>query len=162
MAKSTTLILCVLIIIFSTTVNSVSFEKKLRLSNIIHKSCLTLGWPYVGIKTVIVDPLSLELRVAYCTGTTYGGLRGYYELAYNNRLRGGVLAEIGATGFTREKFSGNGGVVGMAVYGEYFVLNNIGVTLDFGPAYIDLTDKDGYRSSGLEWVINTGLSWYFR
>ena len=65
--------------------------------------------------------------------------------------------------FKGDESDGIGTALGIFAGLEYFFLEPFSLQLDLGPAIITLNDEDSSESvSGVEYVINIGLNYYFR
>ncbi len=65
--------------------------------------------------------------------------------------------------FRGQLSKGNGAAVGGIGGVEYFLYKRLSVQTDVGPYYMTLKDdKSSVEKSGLEFVINFGVNFYFK
>ncbi|MDD5492546.1 MAG: hypothetical protein PHV60_07710 [bacterium] len=121
-----------------------------------------LNYPGAGIKYLFNDKLCLELRGQYAEDIVIGGLRGNY---YFNPDSNAVLfmgIESDYVSFKGEESKGHGFAEELYLGLEFFLMSYFSLQVDLGPAFIILKDKDSSLSvSGIEYVVNFGLNWYF-
>lgn len=121
-----------------------------------------LNYPGAGIKYLFNDKLSLELRGQVAADVVIGGLRGNY---YFNPDSNAVLfmgAESDYVSFKGEESKGYGFAEELYLGIEFFLLSRFSLQVDFGPAFIILKDQESALNvSGIEYVLNFGLNWYF-
>ena len=122
-----------------------------------------VNFPGIGARYFFSDKISAELKGQLEKDIVVGGLRGYYYFSPQAKyllfagLEGDFVSFKGddseGTGFAGEVFIG----------GEYFFNKSFSVQLDLGPALIFIKDtKDTSESvSGLEYVVNFGINYYF-
>lgn len=130
------------------------------------KLALGVGWPYLSMKYGLSKILTIEGRGAFGSGIKAYGGRGYFNFSSGNKtiLYAGVEADY--ISFDTEGVEGNGTLYMPFIGGEYFLSKKSSITLDFGPALINLKDSEkivGEKTfiSGWEWIINFGLYFYF-
>ncbi len=121
---------------------------------------LSLGWPYAGLKYNLSDKISVEGRYAAETGVSVVAGRTYWTFSRREKLNLFAGAEYGVVKFNTTDLKGTGYEAGGFIGTEYFIFRNCSVLMDFYPAFIGLK-SDNYSISGLEWVTNVGLNYYF-
>ena len=106
-----------------------------------------------------------EIKGQYMDKIGVGGLRFYF---YNGApKKGDRLKFFGGVEFDAITFKGNlskgAGIAVEAFAGlELFILKNVALQADVGPAYISVTDDaTSLSSNGLAFVINSGINFYF-
>jgi TolB-like protein len=105
---------------------------------------------------------AVELKVQSGSGVLVGGPR-YYHYLSNCGLRLFLGLEGDFLSFKGKESKGTGFAGWGFAGGEIPLGNNLGLSMDFGPMYIHLTDKDYSQSDGgIEYVLNMTLYWHFR
>lgn len=122
-----------------------------------------INYPGVGVRYFLTDKISLEAKGQIGTDIFVGGLRGYYYFKSVEKLLPFAGLEADFVTFKGDDSEGTGFAGEIFVGGEYFFAKSFSVQLDLGPAYISLKDtKDTSESvSGLEYVVNFGINYYF-
>ncbi|MFH1955066.1 MAG: hypothetical protein ABIL06_26060 [Pseudomonadota bacterium] len=121
-----------------------------------------VNYPGLSLKCMLNAKQTIELKAQFGKDIFVVGPRYYH----NFRQKGKVNLFFGGEGnyltFKGAISEGSGFAVGAFVGGEYFTTPNLGVSLDIGPAYISLKDKDTDKDEGgLDFVTNLGLTYYF-
>ena len=130
----------------------------------IHQGAVAAGinYPGLGLRYFMTDLYMAEARAQTTGNVTLGGARlcRYFEPLSKVYPYVGLEADYlsfrGAagrgTGYSQELFAG----------GEYFVSREFSVSMDVGPAYLELSDQNSSASvSGLQFVANFGINYYF-
>ena len=115
-------------------------------------------YPGASIKYVTDSKSAWELRAQSGSGAFALGPRyyHYFSQAANPRLFFGIEADYLTFKGKVSKSTGYAG--GAFVGGEIFLTKHIGLLMDFGPMYLNLSDKDFSESaSNLEYVMNLGI-----
>ncbi|MDD5686924.1 MAG: hypothetical protein PHE88_03710 [Elusimicrobia bacterium] len=131
----------------------------------VSKGDLGIGvnYPGVGVRYFLSNKISLEVKGQFDKDIVIGGLRGYYYFKSVDKLLPFAGLETNFVTFTGDDSKGTGFAGEVFVGGEYFFAKSFSVQLDLGPAYVSLKDtKDTTESvSGLEYVVNFGINYYF-
>ena len=117
-----------------------------------------LGYPYLGLKFAIAEPVSIEAKYAFGDGVDVLAGRGYWNFFYNHKVKAFLGAEAGALVFNAEGLEGKGFEYGAFIGGEYKIADKLGITMDIGPAVISL-DAEDINIKGVEWIITVGIYW---
>ena len=115
-------------------------------------------YPGASIKYITGGKTAWELRAQSGSGAFAFGPRyyHYFTQAANPRLFFGIEADYLTFKGKVSKSTGYAG--GAFVGGEIFLTKHIGLLMDFGPMYLNLSDKDFSESaSNLEYVMNLGI-----
>ena len=124
---------------------------------------INVNYPGLGIKYGLNKKVVVELKVQFGKDVFVIGPRFYYSLSPWGKtiVYGGVEGDY--LTFESEISKGSGFVfLGFAGL-EYFVSPNVGLSVDFGPAYVNLKDKETKeKESGVDLVVNIGLTYYFK
>ena len=115
-----------------------------------------IGYPYLGVRSDILSGLEAEIKYASSDGIQVSALRGYWDFYRALKFKGYVGAEGGLIGFNAQGLAGAGFEYGIFLGGEYKILENLGLTLDIGPALISLEAKEA-EAAGVEWIVTTGI-----
>ena len=122
-----------------------------------------VNFPGLGARYFLSDKISLELKGQIETDIFVSGLRGYYYFspAAKYLLFAGLEGDF--VSFKGDDSKGTGIAGEVFVGSEYFFAKCLSVQLDLGPAFVSLEDtKDTSESvSGLEYVVNFGINYYF-
>ena len=122
-----------------------------------------LNYPGFGARYFFSNKISGELKGQMEEDVFVGGLRGYYYFSPKAKYLLFAGLEGDFTSFKGEVSEGTGFASEVFFGGEYFFTKRFSVQLDFGPAWISLADKSTSESvSGLEYVVNFGVNYYFR
>ena len=122
-----------------------------------------VNYPGVGVRYGISPRGTCELKAQFGDDIFVIGPRYYRHISSQNKLAIFAGGEVSYLTFKGDVSEGSGFVLEAFVGGEYFVAPNFGVSLDIGPAYIGLKDKDTDEiEGGVDGVINLGLTYYFR
>lgn len=125
---------------------------------------LTFGNPYIGLLYHISNKISVEPRIASDLaeiGIYF--IRGYYNflnlVAPKNKLYFYLALEPGVLDF-KSRYHGykKGYMVGIYPGAAYHITEKIALNIDIGASYISL---DNDTVTGVEWILNTGLSFYY-
>jgi hypothetical protein len=120
-------------------------------------------YPGASLKYAANSKSAWELRAQSGSGIFALGPRYYRYLtqAATPRLFFGVEADY--ITFKAEESKGAGFAGGAFVGGEIFLTRQIGLAIDFGPMYINLSDyRFAESASNLEYVLNMGVYWHFK
>lgn len=129
-------------------------------NDISGKFGLGLGNPYISLKYGFSSKLSGEIRVAFGPGIVVYGIRGYYNFNPQNKGVISLGGEADLVSFNTEGISGNGNVLMVFLGFEYFLTDKRTLSIDIGPALITVSSEET-SVSGLEWVYNIGINFYF-
>ena len=131
-----------------------------------HRFGLSFGFPYLGVKYGNSQEITSEFRINFDGGVGIIGGREYYNFLNKEKYIIYSGLEAGYIFFYNvEDLKGNGFLGLLFVGGEYFLLKNISLGADFGPSYIYLSSKISSQrvtNSGLEWIINISVNYYFK
>lgn len=125
---------------------------------------LSLNYPGAAVRYFLADGKALELLGQGQDHVFVGGLRYYLFPA---SLRKGALspyvaAEADYLGFKGSYAKGTGWGGGLYGGTEYHLNRAFSVQADLGAMYVSVKDKDtSLIESGLEFVINLGVNYYF-
>ena len=134
-----------------------------------HRFGIGLGWPYLSFKYGFHQKWAIEARGAYEDEIGAYGMRGYYNL--NHYKKGLLFTGLGIdyvefvlpADEREEKVDGEGYVCSFFVGGEYFINRRFALSADIGPAYVGLTEDEFDLSvSGIEFIVNLGVNFYFK
>ena len=120
-------------------------------------------YPGASLKYVTSGKSAWELRAQSGSGVLALGPRYYlyFTRDANPRLFFGLETDYLTYKGKVSKSTGFAG--GAFVGGEIFLTKQIGLLMDFGPMYINFSDKNFSESaSGLEYVMNMGIYWHFK
>lgn len=151
MAKKTVL-LVILLLILPALVNADNIKGRLGMG---------LNYPGVSLRYGLSNKFALELKGQFGSGVTVLGPRTYYYFGTDSKVCLFAGAEFDYVSFKGDVSSGNGMVIEPFLGGDYFVSKHLALGLDFGPAFIALSDKDTEESvSGIEFVANINIICY--
>ncbi len=128
-----------------------------------------LGWPYLSFKYGFHQNWAIEARSAYEDKIGVYGMRGYYN--FNHYKKGLLFTGLGIdyVGFVLptddggKKVHGEGYVFSLFLGGEYFINQRFALSADIGPAYVGLNEDEFDLSvTGIEFIVNLGLNFYFK
>jgi len=121
-----------------------------------------LNFPGLGIRWFIKDRIPLELRMQIEPGLFVPSLRVARYFNPVARVYPYIGIE-GAYGNYKSKITAAQGCAGAGYLGgEYYIWKRISLQFDFGLAYVYLGGaKYKLSVSGLEYVLNFGLTYYF-
>ncbi len=130
-----------------------------------YQAAFGFNYPGANIKIFLSGGFAAELKGQYMNKVGVGGLRLYF---YNgapkkgDRLKFFWGAEFDAITF-KGKLSKGIGLAAEAFAGtEVFILKNVSLQADIGPAYISVKDHaTALNSNGLAFVVNSGINFYF-
>ncbi len=122
-----------------------------------------VNYPGIGARYFFSDKMSLELKGQIEKDIVVVGLRGYYYFSPQAKYLLFAGLEGDFVSFKGDDSEGTGIAGEIFVGGEYFFAKSFSVQLDLGPAFISIKDtKDTTESvSGLEYVVNFGINYYF-
>lgn len=121
---------------------------------------LGLGWPYGGVKYNFSEKTALEGRYATGEGVNVYAGRFYWNFSKYDKLNIFTGLEGGSVKFNTLSMKGTGYEGSLFLGGEYFITPKISFLMDLAPTFIGLK-SDSYKVSGIEWVANLGLYFYF-
>lgn len=145
-------ILVSIFLIFSFKVYGEASRKKFGIG---------LNYPGLSIRYAANKKFTFEIKGQLDEEILVAGTRFYYYFASIF----GVYPLLGIEGdyiFYKGDISEGMGFVAELFSGvEIFVLKNLSLQVDIGPAFIMLSDKN-YKKSvvGVEFIINLGINWY--
>jgi hypothetical protein len=121
-----------------------------------------VNYPGLSVRYGLNEKNVLELRSQFGEGIFVIGSRYYYNFNPKDKAVIFLGAEADYISFKGSDSEGSGFAIQGFVGGEYFISPNFGLSLDIGPAYITLKDKDtSLDESGVDFVLNLGLTYYF-
>ena len=151
MAKKTVLLVIVLLIL-PALVNAENIKGRLGMG---------LNYPGVSLRYGLSNKFALELKGQFGSGVTVLGPRAYYYFGTDSKVCLFAGVEFDYVSFKGDVSSGDGMVIEPFLGGDYFVSKHLALGLDFGPAFIALSDKDTEESvSGMEFVANINITYY--
>jgi len=121
---------------------------------------ITGGYPYLGLKYNFSDKISAEARYATGSGVNVYSGRFYWNFIRYDKLSLFTGPEFGYVNFNTYDMKGTGYETGVMLGGEYFITPGFSFMIDFTPTIIGLK-SDNYKVSGVEFVFNLGLNFYF-
>jgi len=126
------------------------------------KRGIGVNYPGLSLKYGINAKQTLELKTQFGKDILVVGPRYYHNFSSKGKTSLFFGGETDYVSFEGEDSEGSGFAAGAFVGGEYFTTPNFGVSLDIGPAYIRLKDKDeDVDESGVDFITNLGLTYYF-
>lgn len=121
-----------------------------------------INYPGLSVKYGINAESVIEIKTQFGEDIFVIGPRYYRNFNSKDRAVIAVGGEVDYVTFKGEFSEGSGWVIGAFVGGEYFANHNYGISLDIGPAYISIKDKDtSLDESGIDFILNLGLTYYF-
>lgn len=121
-----------------------------------------INYPGLSLKYKADAKQTLELKAQFGKDILVVGPRYYHNFSSKGKTNLFFGGEADYVSFEGDSSEGSGFVVGGFVGGEYFTTPNFGVSLDMGPAYISLKNKDeDVDESGVDFITNIGLTYYF-
>lgn len=134
----------------------------LLFSNVNAEWSAGLGWPYISARYGFSPSIALEARVSSMENITVVALRGSWSI--NNfrdiNFKPFIGLEGGYISFNSLDIKGSGLEGSVFLGTEYFITKQISLAADIGPMLIGL-NSDKVSSSGLEWLVNAGIYYYF-
>jgi len=121
---------------------------------------ITAGYPYLGGKYNFSDKISAEARYATGSGINVYVGRFYWNFSRYDKLSLFTGPEFGYVNFNTYDMKGTGYETGVMLGMEYFITPGFSFMMDFVPVVIGLK-SDNYKVSGVEFVLNLGLNFYF-
>jgi len=126
-----------------------------------------VNFPGVNFKLPLSSKFAAELRGQYEYKILTTTARLYYYPSIpgfgNPKLRPFISAEGGYVSFQGNYSQGNGAIFGGAGGVEYFLSKRFSVQTDFGPYYVMVNDRNtAIEQTGLEFVMNFGINFYFK
>ena len=121
---------------------------------------ITGGYPYLGLKYNFSDKISGEARYATGSGVNVYAGRFYWNFIRYDKLSLFTGPEFGYVNFNTYDMKGTGYETGVMLGMEYFITPGFSFMMDFTPVVIGLKSDD-YKVSGVEFVLNLGLNFYF-
>lgn len=119
------------------------------------------GYPYIALIWGLFPDWSIEPRMAFGPGIFTIGSRINYRLKKWDKYDLYTGIEYYHITFDTQQIMGTGSMLEVYLGGNYHMENKITISLDLGPAYVYLKEKDGYfiKSFG-DWVVNIGLKYF--
>lgn len=121
---------------------------------------LGVGYPYVSLKYNFSKKTAAEAVYAAGEGINLYAGRFYWNFSRYDKLNLFTGLEGGYVNFDTLDMKGAGYEGAVLLGGEYFISRKISFAMDFSPTLIGLK-SDNYKVSGIEWVLNSGLYFYF-
>ncbi|HAH32575.1 MAG TPA: hypothetical protein DCL44_09720 [Elusimicrobia bacterium] len=120
-------------------------------------------YPGASLKYVTGGKSAWELRAQSGSGVLALGPRYYRYFTHSSNPRLFLGLETDYITFKGKVSKSTGFAGGAFVGGEIFLTKQIGLLMDFGPMYINLSDdKFSESASALEYVMNMGVYWHFK
>lgn len=121
-----------------------------------------LNYPGVSGRYFMNEAYAVEVKGQFEKDIILGGLRGYRYFRSIAGVKPFAGIELDYISFKGAASKGPGFAAELFFGGEVFFMKNLSAQLDFGPAYVQLTDDASSASvGGLEYVVNVGVNWYF-
>lgn len=131
-------------------------------SSIDKKIGVGINYPGFGLKYRINSKDTVEIKTQFEKDILAIGTRYYYNFSIRDKLVLFCGGEVDGLRFRGRVSDGNGIAILTFIGGEYLTAPDFGVSLDIGPAYLSLKDKDtNERENGIDFVMNIGLTYYF-
>ncbi|MDI6792092.1 MAG: hypothetical protein QME81_04395 [bacterium] len=141
---------------------SIFFISEAQAVDLSGRLGIGLNYPGVSIKYGIGPKVVIEARGQLEEDITVYGSRLYYNFGRDRVMNLFLGGEADYVKFKGKDSEGSGFAVEAFVGGEYFLMKNLSLTTDIGPAYISLKDDDKDESEkGMEYVVNVGVNYYF-
>lgn len=122
---------------------------------------LGMNYPGINLKIFFSDKLSLEPRAQFETNILVAGLRCNYNFNPQAMIIFFTGLELDYVSFAGEESKGWGFANELFLGMEFFLMKNLSLQIDFGPALIFLDDSNSsFSVTGLEYIVNFGLNWY--
>ncbi|MCG2726491.1 MAG: CsgG/HfaB family protein [Elusimicrobia bacterium] len=123
----------------------------------------SIGFLYPGAALKrIVNKHAWEIKVQSGSDIFVAGPR-YYRYLTNSGIKIFWGLEADYIGFKGDESEGSGFAGGAFAGGEIPIAQNIGLSMDIGPMYINLSESDYSQSvSGLEYILNMAIYWHFK
>lgn len=124
-----------------------------------------INYPGGSLKMLFAGKFAAEAKVQYLDKIGVYGARLYYYpggFGRSGRLKLFMGLEADYLGFEGRVSKGSG--VAAELFGglEVFVARTLALQADMGPAFVSITDDStSLSSSGLNFVLNTSLNYYF-
>ncbi|MDI6781873.1 MAG: hypothetical protein QME49_07220 [bacterium] len=134
----------------------------MALANDTPKWGIGLNYPGLGLKYRVNSKNTVEIRTQFGKDIFVIGPRYYYNFSLKDKLVLFCGGEMDHLGFKGRVSDGAGIAALVFIGGEYLAAPDLGVSMDIGPAYISLQDRDtNEREKGVDFVLNIGLTYYF-
>ncbi len=131
-------------------------------SSIEKKMGIGFNYPGLSLKYGINSKNTIEIKTQLGKDILAVGPRYYRNFSTKDRLVLFFGGEADSLRFTGRVSKGSGIAFLTFIGCEYLTSPNLGISLDIGPAYISLKDKDtAEREKGIDFVLNIGLTYYF-
>jgi len=141
------------LIIFPSIVLASSFDKKMGIG---------FNYPGLSLKHGINSKNTVEIRTQFGKDILSVGPRYYHNFSIKDKLVLFWGGEADSLRFKGRVSKGSGIAFLPFIGGEYLTSPSLGISLDIGPAYISLKDKNtAEREKGIDFVLNLGLTYYF-
>jgi len=126
------------------------------------KWALGLVYPGAALKYQTGGKTAWEVKAQSGSGVFAAGPRFYYRLGSNPGFSLFCGAEADYIGFKGKVSEGSGFAGGAFVGGDIPFTEHLSLSMDFGPMYMDLSDKEfSESSSGVDYIVNMGIYWLF-
>jgi hypothetical protein len=116
------------------------------------------GYPFASVKYGPLPAASFEAKYAFGDGITVLAGRGYWNCLITGDLCLFTGLEGGWVGFNTYGLAGQGAEYEAFLGGSYRVLPRLEVSLDIGPAFIQLGAQD-QSAAGVQWIVTTAVYW---
>lgn len=121
-----------------------------------------LNYPGVSLKCGVGPKVVIEAKGQFEEDITICGPRLYYNFNQGKAMNLFLGGEAGYVKFKGEDSEGSGFAIEAFIGGEYFLMKNLSLATDIGPAYVSLKDDDTEKTEkGIEYVVNVGVNLYF-
>jgi len=121
-----------------------------------------VNYPGLSLKCRLNAKQTVELKTQFGKDILVVGPRYYHNFSSKGKTNLFFGGEADYVIFKGDSSEGSGFAAGAFVGGEYFTTPNFGVSLDIGPAYISLKDKnEDVDEGGVDFIANIGLTYYF-
>lgn len=137
----------------------VSIPKNLA---VFPKWAIGLVYPGVAIRYYTKESSALELKTQTDSGITIAGPRFYHYFNPLSELSLFCGVEGNYIWFKGKVSKGSGFAVGVFIGGEIAISKQLGISMDFGPMYMSISDNTySESSSGVDYIVNVGIYWHF-
>jgi len=125
------------------------------------KWAIGVNYPGISIKHKTKNKTAWELKAQSGSDILVLGPR-YYRYLTNSGVNLFWGLEADYISFKGNESKGSGFAGGVFAGGEIALAEQLSLSMDFGPMYINLSENDYSQSvSGLEYIVNMGIYWYF-
>ncbi|MEW5768016.1 MAG: hypothetical protein AB1797_10415 [bacterium] len=141
---------------------SIFFISEAQAVDLSGRLGIGLNYPGVSLKCGVGPKVAIEAKGQLEEDITIYGSRLYYNFNRGKAMNLFLGGEADYVTFEGEDSKGSGFAVEAFIGGEYFLMKNLSLTTDIGPAYVSLKDDDTEETEeGVEYVVNVGVNLYF-